>query len=99
MKGPKASLLLYLNAKGGIGGRKIKLVYRDTNDRDSLQLGKELLANKNIKAVIGPSSSEELFKLAPLFIKYRKILISDSLSAVHRKYTGLAIILDLFHIF
>ena len=65
-----------INRAGGIGGRPVELVYRDTSIGDTVTMAHELLADDSIRIVIGPPTSDDVFLLAPEFIKEEKILIS-----------------------
>jgi len=65
-----------INQNGGIGGRPLELVYKDTAKGDTLTLAKELLADGTIHVVIGPDTSDDTYTLAPLFAEKNKILIS-----------------------
>lgn len=65
-----------INREGGIGGRAVELVYRDAGAGNTSQMAKELLADGLIRIVIGPSTSDEVYTLAPEFIRQQKILIS-----------------------
>ena len=65
-----------INQQGGIGGRPIELVYKDTNSGNTKQLGEELLADDSIRTVIGPPTSDDVYSLAPAFIRKHKLLIS-----------------------
>lgn len=65
-----------LNDNGGISGRKVTLVYKDTASGDTVKLARELLNDKSVNIVIGPQSSVEVQEIAPLFIKMKTILIS-----------------------
>lgn len=65
-----------INRQGGIGGRQIELVYRDTGTGDTSALAQELLADGSIRIVIGPPTSDDVYLLAPEFIRKEKILIS-----------------------
>jgi len=65
-----------INREGGIGGRQIELVYRDTGIGDTTQLAEELLADESIRIVIGPPTSDDVYTLAPEFIRQKKLLIS-----------------------
>lgn len=65
-----------INRAGGIGGRPVELVYRDTNTGDTVAMAHELLADDTIRVVIGPPTSDDVFLLAPEFIKKEKLLIS-----------------------
>jgi ABC-type branched-subunit amino acid transport system substrate-binding protein/glycosylphosphatidylinositol transamidase (GPIT) subunit GPI8 len=65
-----------INRQGGIGGRQVELVYRDTSTGDTMAQAQELLSDDSIRIVIGPETSDEVFALAPLFIEQKKLLIS-----------------------
>lgn len=78
------------NDAGGIGGRKIELVYKDTFGQDILTLAQEFIDDASIQIVIGPDTSGQSFDLAPLFIENKKLLISPSASAanLYRAFGG-----------
>lgn len=65
-----------INREGGIGGRPVQLVYKDTNKGNVTQLAGELLDDPTIHIVIGPQTSDLVYALAPAFIAREKILIS-----------------------
>jgi ABC-type branched-subunit amino acid transport system substrate-binding protein len=65
-----------INRQGGIGGRPVELVYMDTGTGNTTQMAEELLADDSVRIVIGPPTSDEVFTLAPEFIKKKKLLIS-----------------------
>ena len=65
-----------INSQGGIGGRQVELVYKDTGSGDTTQLAQELLNDNSIRIVIGPETSDEVYTLAPEFIAKKKVLIS-----------------------
>jgi ABC-type branched-subunit amino acid transport system substrate-binding protein len=67
-----------INREGGINGRPIELVYRDTSHGNIQKPARELLDDHTIQVVIGPYSTDEVFKIAPMFIEKKKILISPS---------------------
>jgi len=68
----------HINSAGGIGGRKIELVYKDTYNADAKALAQELIDDKSIKIVIGAGMSETAAVVAPMFIDAKKLLISPS---------------------
>ncbi len=70
-----------VNQQGGINGRQVELVYMDTGTGNTTQMAEELLADDSIQIVIGPRTSEEVYALAPEFIKKKKLLISPSATA------------------
>ncbi|MFA4876631.1 MAG: C13 family peptidase [Methanoregula sp.] len=65
-----------INRQGGIGGRPVELVYKDTGSGDIRELARELLADDSVRIVIGPPTSDDVYLLAPEFIKKQKVLIS-----------------------
>ena len=65
-----------INRQGGIGGRPVELVYKDTGTGDTRQLARELLDDDSIRIVIGPPASDDVYTLEPEFIKREKVLIS-----------------------
>lgn len=70
-----------LNQNGGINHHQIELIYKDTTGRDIKKLAEEFINDPAIKIVIGPDKSEQVFEIAPIFIKNKKILISPSATA------------------
>jgi ABC-type branched-subunit amino acid transport system substrate-binding protein len=67
-----------INSQGGIGGRPVVLVYKDTGSGNTILLAKELLADDSIRIVIGPETSDDVYTLAPAFITKQKVLISPT---------------------
>ncbi|MCX6698602.1 MAG: ABC transporter substrate-binding protein [Methanomicrobiales archaeon] len=65
-----------INRQGGIGGRQVELVYRDTSAGNTTQLAQELLDDNSIRVVIGPPTSDDVYTLAPEFISRQKLLVS-----------------------
>jgi len=65
-----------INREGGIGGRPIELVYKDTSRGNVNQLAGELLDDPTIQIVIGPQTSDQVYALAPAFFEKKKLLIS-----------------------
>jgi glycosylphosphatidylinositol transamidase (GPIT) subunit GPI8/ABC-type branched-subunit amino acid transport system substrate-binding protein len=82
--------LEHINNGGGIGGRNVSLILRDTSSGDLITYAQDLAQDPRISVVIGPYSSEELFQIADIFIGNQKILISPSASSdeIFRAYTG-----------
>ena len=78
-------------AGGASGGRKLELVYRDSsNENDILSISEEFITDSSIKAVIGPRSNQQLYEIAPLFIKGKKVLVSPTSTSgiIPRAYGG-----------
>ncbi len=67
-----------LNRQGGVGGRTIELVYRDTSTGNISAYAEELAGRDNIDSIIGPATSTELIRIAPLVTGRGKLLISPS---------------------
>jgi len=67
-----------INSQGGVGGRKVELVYKDTGSGNVTALAQELLNDDSIRIVIGPEYSDEVYALAPAFIAKKKVLISPT---------------------
>jgi ABC-type branched-subunit amino acid transport system substrate-binding protein len=65
-----------INREGGIGGRPVEFVYKDTGKGDYTRLAQELLDDSSVSIVIGPQASDEVFALAPAFAEREKVLIS-----------------------
>ncbi|MDO9325922.1 MAG: C13 family peptidase [Methanoregula sp.] len=65
-----------INSQGGIAGRPVELVYKDTGSGNTTQLAQELLSDDSIRIVIGPDKSIYVYSLAPAFIAKKKVLIS-----------------------
>ncbi|GAB6286858.1 MAG: hypothetical protein STSR0009_30610 [Methanoregula sp.] len=65
-----------INRHGGIGGRPLELVYKDTGTGNTTQLAEELLADDSIRIVIGPPTSDDVYALLPAFAARQKVLIS-----------------------
>ncbi|MDD1693844.1 MAG: ABC transporter substrate-binding protein [Methanoregula sp.] len=67
-----------INSQGGIGGRQVELVYKDTTTGNITRQVQELLNDDSIRIVIGPTTSDEMYAIAPLFIAKKKVLISPT---------------------
>ncbi|MDD1702421.1 MAG: ABC transporter substrate-binding protein [Methanoregula sp.] len=66
-----------INRAGGIGGRPVELVYKDTGaGGNTTELAEELLSDPSIRIVIGPPTSDDVYTLAPEFATQDKLLIS-----------------------
>jgi ABC-type branched-subunit amino acid transport system substrate-binding protein len=48
-----------INSQGGVGGRQVELVYKDTGTGDTLRLAQELLDDDSVRIVIGPHSLQK----------------------------------------
>jgi ABC-type branched-subunit amino acid transport system substrate-binding protein len=67
-----------INSQGGVAGRKVELVYKDTTNGDTIRLGHELLDDDSVRIVVGPQNSDDVYALAPAFIAKKKVLISPA---------------------
>jgi len=67
-----------INAAGGINGRKIELLVRDTatTPANAISLAKKLIEEDKVLAIIGPSTSGETMAIKQLCEENRTILIS-----------------------
>lgn len=72
-----------INAKGGIKGRKIKVIVYDTesDETKALTLAKRLIEQDKVLAIIGPSSTGESLALVDTVEKAKVPLISCAASA------------------
>ena len=79
-----------INAGGGIGGRPLELILRDTRTGDIRTYAEYLVKDPRIRVVIGPYSSDDLFLISDLFIRNHKVLISPTASSddIYRAYAG-----------
>jgi ABC-type branched-subunit amino acid transport system substrate-binding protein len=75
---PLAWAAANVNRAGGIRGRRLVLVYRDTG-RQSLASAAEAFArDRSITAVVGPDSTNGVYETAPLFFDAGKVFVSPS---------------------
>lgn len=70
-----------VNEKGGIGGRRVELVFRDTSGKDLKRLAQGLIDDPSVQVVIGPQTSAEVYEIAPMFVANGKSLVSPSATA------------------
>lgn len=79
-----------INSGGGIGGRPIRLVFRDTRTGNLQKYAHYLATDPRIHVVIGPYTSEELFQISDLFVRAQKVLVSPSASSdeIFRAFAG-----------
>ena len=66
------------NAAGGINGRKIELIIRDSqgNAEKAISFAKQLIEEEHVLAILGPSTSGESMKLKSLCDESQTILVS-----------------------
>nr|WP_320161082.1 C13 family peptidase [uncultured Methanoregula sp.] len=67
-----------INSQGGIAGRQVELVYKDTSTGNITRQAQEFLDDDSIHIVIGPQNSVDVYALAPAFIAKKKVLISPT---------------------
>ncbi len=79
-----------INAGGGIGGRPVQLVFRDTRTGNLTAYARYLAEDPDIRVIIGPYTSDDLFQVADLFIQKYKVLISPTASSddIFRAYAN-----------
>jgi branched-chain amino acid transport system substrate-binding protein len=66
------------NAAGGINGRRIELIIRDSqgNAEKAISFAKQLIEEEHVLAILGPSTSGESMKLKSLCEENQTILVS-----------------------
>lgn len=67
-----------VNREGGINGRPVELVYRDTAHGNISRQAQDFLNDDSVRIVIGPQNSDDVYALAPLFCARKKVLISPT---------------------
>jgi branched-chain amino acid transport system substrate-binding protein len=67
-----------INSKGGIAGRKLEVIYKDTAGKpeNALSFAKQLIEENKVFAIIGPSTSGESLQIKDFCNNSRTILIS-----------------------
>jgi ABC-type branched-subunit amino acid transport system substrate-binding protein len=70
-----------INAGGGINGHPVRLILRDTRTGDIQTYAVDLANDKRIRVVVGPYTSDELFRVSSLFINNDKVLVSPTASS------------------
>jgi branched-chain amino acid transport system substrate-binding protein len=67
-----------LNQKGGVGGRKLKLVVKDTagDPAKALSFAKQLIEEEQVFAIIGPPTSGETMAVKPVAQEAKTLLLS-----------------------
>ncbi|MFH0761043.1 MAG: C13 family peptidase [Bacteroidota bacterium] len=79
-----------INLAGGVAGHEIELIKKDIGSTDVVEVAKEFLGSSAIQAVIGPLTSTDVYKIAPDFIREKKILVAPVASAadLSRAFAG-----------
>lgn len=86
--GPEARTLEMLveqtNAAGGINGKKVELVIKDSggNPEKAISFAKQLIEEEQVVAVLGPSTSGETMKIKKIFEQAQTPLISCAAAEV-----------------
>jgi branched-chain amino acid transport system substrate-binding protein len=73
-----------LNAKGGLGGRKIRLIVKDTgaSPEKAVSFAKQLIDEEQVFAIIGPSTSGETMAVKNIAEEGRTLLLSCAAAEV-----------------
>ncbi len=73
-----------LNAKGGMGGRKIQLIVKDTgaSPEKAVSFAKQLIDEEQVFAIIGPSTSGETMAVKNIAEEGRTLLLSCAAAEV-----------------
>jgi len=79
-----------INAGGGIGGRPVEFILRDTRLGDIMTYADYFVHDPRIRVVIGPYTSDEVFQVSEVFMKNHRVLISPTASSdeIYRAYAG-----------
>ena len=86
--GPESRTLKMLaeevNAKGGINGHKVELIIMDSgaNPEKAVSFAKQLIEEKKVLAILGPSTSGETMKIKGLAEEGKTILLSCAAAEV-----------------
>ncbi len=86
--GPEARtaqmLVEELNAKGGVMGRKIELVLKDSSGspEKAISFAKQLIEEDQVVAIIGPSTSGETMAIKPICEAQKTVLLSCAAAEV-----------------
>ena len=67
-----------LNARGGIDGRKVQLIVKDTagNPEKAISFAKQLIDEEQVFAIIGPATSGETLAVKPIATEGKTLLLS-----------------------
>ena len=73
-----------INAEGGINGRKLELVIKDSggSPEKAVSFAKQLIEEENVLAIIGPSTSGETMQIKALCEENKMILVSCAAAEV-----------------
>jgi branched-chain amino acid transport system substrate-binding protein len=67
-----------LNQQGGVGGRKLKLIVKDTSGdpAKAISFAKQLIEEEQVFAIIGPATSGETMAVKPIAEEAKTLLLS-----------------------
>ncbi|MHC4160344.1 MAG: ABC transporter substrate-binding protein, partial [Planctomycetota bacterium] len=73
-----------INSKGGINGKKIELIIKDSgaNPEKAISFAKQLIEEEKVLAIIGPSTSGETMKIKNIMEEAKAILLSCAAAEV-----------------
>jgi branched-chain amino acid transport system substrate-binding protein len=73
-----------LNAKGGVDGRKIQLIVKDTggDPAKAVSFAKQLMEEEKVFAIIGPATSGETMAIKPIVEEGKTLLLSCAAAEV-----------------
>jgi branched-chain amino acid transport system substrate-binding protein len=73
-----------LNAKGGLAGRPVQLIVKDTgaSPEKAISFAKQLIEEDQVLAIIGPSTSGETMAVKPIAQEARTVLLSCAAAEV-----------------
>jgi branched-chain amino acid transport system substrate-binding protein len=73
-----------LNAKGGLAGRPVKLVVKDTgaSPEKAISFAKQLIEEEQVVAILGPSTSGESMAVKPIAQEAKTVLLSCAAAEV-----------------
>ena len=77
-------LVEQINAKGGVDGRKLQLVLKDSggSPEKAVSFAKQLIEEDKVLAIIGPSTSGETMQIKPICENAKMILLSCAAAEV-----------------
>jgi branched-chain amino acid transport system substrate-binding protein len=73
-----------INAKGGVNGKKIELIIKDSgaSPEKAISFAKQLIEEEKVLAIIGPSTSGETMKIKNIMEEAKAILLSCAAAEV-----------------
>ncbi len=79
-----------INAKGGIKGRKVEMVYEDnkSNPKDCVNAVRKLITVDKVPVIFGPAGSSNFMAAAPVAQESKVVLISAQGAAVNLTQAG-----------